>query len=284
MKLSKAIVRTTVFFAAVTIATATEAMPQTGNEIRAIPPHYASMNIVTALEKFQGDREAFVKKLIVPYLNLEDVSRLVVGKKAIRSFLLENKELIRSDYERSAISNGAHSVEEYIEKLVSNEKVEMATLFFRELYGKNKKFPVAIFDGAFDGEGMVTLEDFVVSLQHFEIDRLKILRTGNFSGAGSTFHLERKKYQLIDNTASKIVFEVAAMDHLFSLINTGKCHVSSRWFFELYSNYIRYFRMLERLAEGKLEIVSDIGFPMLISRENDLMLARKLLSQIKTPP
>ncbi len=113
---------------------------------------------------------------------------------------------------------------------------------------------------------------------------VEILRTGEFVGSSSTFHLSRKDYMRIDNVSSKIVFEVAAMDNLFSLINRGECHVSSHWFFELYTNYILYFQMLERLAGGKLEITSEIGFPMVVSHKNDLKLAENLLSQIKTPP
>lgn len=159
--------------------------------------------------------------------------------------------------------------------------MEIGTFFFKERFGQNKPFPIVLFDAAFDGEGITTLGDLRAALQSYEMPRLARMRQGIDYGS---FRLDRARFLEQHLYAVKLVLECDAINRILVDDLNDRVHLSSHFKGELQANYGRYYRMLERLAEGAFYMIDPAGNPSYIEAPLDLELGRAQLRRMDFTP
>lgn len=196
----------------------------------------------------------------------EFVSEFVVGKQNVAEFLLYHSEDIFPDNS---------SIIRSIDVLSSPKGIEMALFFFNAYYGKGQKMPVMIFDAAFDGEGIVTLEDLLVGLE-YETHRIPYI----MEGIKLRNHIiTRDEYLAMDLQVKKTVLECLSMNITFLRIFSGQRRVSSQFFTELEQNFIKYMRILQLISEGEYWYRTAAGRKIVINKSADIQLAQAHLDQ-----
>ncbi|GEM_PF-3469887 len=219
----------------------------------------------------------FFDERIQPYLDDRHVSQFVVGQGEIRVFIERHRPYFESLFRRMHPGGDAEEYAFFIEQFVAPPNVEMGTFFFKERFGRNEPFPIILFDAAFDGEGITTVADLIAALQNYEIPRLACMGHGMDFG---TFRLNRKRFLRHHLTAVKLTLECWAIDHILTDAARARIHISSGFKAELTNNYIRYYRMLERLVEGRYYVIDPAGNPFFIETPLDLELARAQLARM----
>ena len=245
------------------------------------PPGDADALLVECLGTYCQSNSAplrhFFDERIQPYLDDRHVSEFVIGQGEIRVFIERHRPYFESLFRRMHPGGTAEDYAFFIQQFVAPPNVEMGTFFFKERFGKNEPFPIVLFDAAFDGEGITTVADLIAALQHYEIPRLACMGHGMDLG---TFRLDRKRFLKHHLTAVKLTLECWAVDHILAKNARAQIHISPGFKTELTNNYIRYYRMLERLVEGRYYVIDVAGNPFFIETPLDLELARAQLGRM----
>jgi hypothetical protein len=218
---------------------------------------------------------------ILPRLDVRHVSEFVIGRNEIRSFIARHLAYFETLYHRMQSEGSTIGFDPFIEQFIAPANVEIGTFFFKERFGQNEPFPIVLFDAAFDGEGITTLGDLRAALQSYEMPRLARMRQGIDYGS---FQLDRARFLKQHLYAVKLVLECDAINRILVDDRYGRVHLSTHFKGELQANYGRYYRMLERLAEGTFYMIDPAGNPSYIETPLDLELGRAQLRRMYFTP
>jgi len=264
------------------------ACPESG--LRAAPPSPAPVlddatPIVVplkALSRHSGHPlRTLFEQQILPRLDVRHVSEFVIGRNEIRSFIARHLAYFETLYHRMQSEGSTIGFDSFVEQFIAPANVEMGTFFFKERFGKNEPFPIVLFDAAFDGEGITTLGDLRAALQSYEMPRLARMRQGIDYGS---FRLDRARFLKQHLYAVKLVLECDAINRILVDDLYDRVHLSTHFKGELQANYGRYYRMLERLAEGTFYMIDPAGNPSYIKTPLDLELGRAQLRRMNFTP
>lgn len=241
--------------------------------------------IVECLQTFRNKSHqplrAFFNQQISPRLDVRHVSEFVIGRHEIRSFIERHRSYFEIMYHQMQPGGSRAGYDPFIEQFVAPDNVEIGTFFFKERFGRHEPFPVILFDAAFDGEGIATQGDLLAALQSYELPRLARMRQGIDYGS---FRLDRARFLKQHLYAVKLVLECDAVNRILVDDRRGRIHLSGSFKGELQANYLRYYRMLERLATGEFYTIDTAGNPSYIETPLDLELGRAQLSRMDYTP
>lgn len=235
----------------------------------------------TFREKEPHPQRAFFIQQIRPRLDIRHVSEFVIGRHEIQSFVERHRAYFETIYHKIQPGGTRAGYASFIEQFVAPDNVELGTFFFKERFGRNDRFPVVLFDAAFDGDGITTQGDLLAALQSYELPRLAHMSEGIDYGS---FQLNRTRFLEQHLTAVKLVLECDAVNRILVDDRRGRIHLSDSFKGELQANYLRYYRMLERLVAGEFYTIDTVGNPSYIEAPLDLELGRAQLQRMDFRP
>ena len=203
--------------------------------------------------------------------NRDTVAEFIFGRENVKKYLASPEKWPTSTTPIRPISG------EYIEQLAEPDGVEIAVFFFNSHYGLGKKLPVMIFDSAFDGKGIVTIEDLIVGLE-YETNRMPQIMGGI---AYKDYLLSREEFLQLDLQVKKSALECLAMDYVFARIFAGDRRVSDEFFEELQYNFLKYIKILHAVADGHYWYTHPTGMPVSTSGPRETRLAQTQLNQLQ---